>query len=113
MSSTLPPEPATSPRLGELFLSTFTKLSSVQPGERVLDLCARDGEAMLEAAHRSGAEGEQLALDSEPSRLESLLSRARRDEVTTLRGEVLSGPQLPSPDSYWDVVICHLALPQL
>ena len=113
MSTTLPPEPSATPRLGELFLSTFTKLSSVQPGERVLGLCAHDDEAMLEAARRSGAEGEQLALHSDPARLESLLSRARQEDLTTLRGEVLVGSHLPGPDSYWDIVICHLALPQL
>ena len=113
MSGTLPPEPVTSPPVGELFLSTFTKLSSVQPGERVLDLCARDGSAMLEAARRSGAEGEQLALDTDETRLNSVASRARREGLTALRTEVVTGAQLPGPDSYWDIVICHLALPQL
>jgi ubiquinone/menaquinone biosynthesis C-methylase UbiE len=111
--STSPVESAASTRLGDLFLPTFAKLISVQPGERVLDLCARDGAAALEAARRSGADGEQLVLDSDPARLAAVLAAAGAEGHTALRGEQRDAHTLPGPERYWDVVICHLAFPQL
>ena len=113
MTSPLPSDPATSLRLGELFLPTFTKLAAVQPGDSVLDLCARGGEAAIEAAPRSAEQGEQLVLESDRARLDAVLARARDEGVRTLRGELSDASRLPGPDSYWDIVICHLALPQL
>lgn len=100
-------------RLGDLFLPIFLKLASVQPGERVLDLSVRGGEAGYEAARRSGTQGEYLALDTDPSRLEAFISRAHADGMDWTRGEVNDASKLPSPDSYWDVVLCHLGLPLL
>lgn len=111
--STASPEPAITPRLGDLFLATFTKLASVQPGERVLDLCARGGEALLAAARRSGVDGEQLALDTDQERLEALVRRAGEAGHTALRGEVSDAVKLPGPRSYWDIVLCHLSFPLL
>ncbi|MGH2585259.1 MAG: class I SAM-dependent methyltransferase [Dehalococcoidia bacterium] len=111
--STSPVESTASTRLGDLFLPTLTKLISVQPGERVLDLCARDGTAAIEAARRSGADGEQLVLDTDPIRLAAVLDAAGAEGHTSLRGEQRDAHTLPGPDSYWDVVICHLAFPQL
>jgi SAM-dependent methyltransferase len=108
-----PPSESVAPRPGSLFLATFTKLASVQPGERVLDLHALDGAAALEAARRSGPSGEQIALDTDEARVASLLERARADGIETLQGGVSDATQLPGPDSYWDVVLCHLALPHL
>ncbi|MGD9892901.1 MAG: class I SAM-dependent methyltransferase [Dehalococcoidia bacterium] len=100
-------------RLGELFLASFTKLTSVQPGERVLDLCSRDGAAAREAARRSGSEGEVLLLDSDGARLEAVLAAARADGTDWLRGEVSDARAIPGPTVYWDAIICHLAFPQL
>lgn len=100
-------------RLGDLFLASFTKLTSVQPGERVLDLCARDGAALVAAAERAGDQGECLALDSDAARLETVVEQARRDGLTAVRGEVSDARTLPGPASYWDIVLCHMAFAQL
>jgi ubiquinone/menaquinone biosynthesis C-methylase UbiE len=101
------------PRLSDLFLPIFAKLVSIQPGERVLDLAAGDGDAMLEAARRSGESGEQLALESDRGRLEALLARARAEGLDALGCEFSDAVEIPSPRSYWDVVICHLGFPHL
>ena len=101
------------PRLGDLFLPSLQKLASVQPGERVLDLAAREGEALAAAAVRSGETGEVHALETDPVRLHAALERARRDGLETITGEVADPARLPGPDSYWDIVLCHLALPHL
>jgi ubiquinone/menaquinone biosynthesis C-methylase UbiE len=106
-------ESPASVRLGELFLASFTKLTSVQPGERVLDLCSRDGAAAMEAARRTGSEGEVLLLDSDAARLETVLAAARADGADWLRGEVSDARAIPGPTVYWDAIICHLAFPQL
>lgn len=112
MSSVMPAE-STAPRLRDLFLASFSKLASVQPGERVLDLCAGDGEAIVEAGRRSGAEGEQLLLDPDAARLDQAVRRARAEGLSDARGEVCDASTLPSADGYWDVVLCHLSLPNL
>jgi len=111
--SSVPAESTASLNLGDLFLASFSKLISVQPGERVLDLCARDGAAALAAARRSGEEGELLLLDTDRARLDRIEAAAHAEGVTSLRGEVADARTLPSRDSYWDVVICHLAFAQL
>jgi ubiquinone/menaquinone biosynthesis C-methylase UbiE len=108
-----PAESAASVRLGELFLASFTKLTSVQPGERVLDLGTRDGAAALEAARRTGSEGEVLLLDDDGARLEAVVGTARAEGMDWVRGELSDARSIPGPESYWDVIICHLAFPHL
>jgi ubiquinone/menaquinone biosynthesis C-methylase UbiE len=85
----------------------------VQPGERVLDLAAREGKALAAAAIRSGTTGAVHALETDPVRLQSALDRARRDGMETITGELADPARLPGSDSYWDIVICHLALPHI
>jgi ubiquinone/menaquinone biosynthesis C-methylase UbiE len=113
MSSMSPAESLASVRLGELFLPSFTRLTSVQPGERVLDLCSRDGAAALAAARRAADEGEVLLLDDDASRLDAVLAQARAEGLVSVRGEVCDGRSIPGPAVYWDAIICHLAFPQL
>ena len=113
MTNPLMSTSAATPQLGDLFLPTFLKLASVQPGERVLDLCGGDGAAVIEAAHRSGEQGEQLVFESNQERLDALLARARQEGARTLRGEACDATRIPGPDSYWDIVLCHLVLPLL
>ena len=113
MSSTLSEDRTESLCLGDLFLASFTKLTSVQPGERVFDICARDGSAVLQAARRAGENGEVLALDRDLAALQDLARRARAEGITSLRTEAGDGRRFPSTDSYWDVVLCHMAFPQL
>lgn len=101
------------PRLCELFLPTFSKLASVQPGERVLDLCAAEGGAILESAARSGPEGEQLALDRDQGRLTALRARAAAAGLRALAVEHPDDAAAARHESYWDVVQCHLAFDRL
>jgi ubiquinone/menaquinone biosynthesis C-methylase UbiE len=111
--STVPAQSGASLNLGDLFLASFNKLISIQPGERVLDLCARDGAAVLDAARRSGEEGEILVLDTDADNLARIAAAVRAQEPISIRTERGDARTLPSPDSYWDVVICHLAFAQL
>ena len=111
--STVPAQSSASLNLGELFLVSFNKLISIQPRERVLDLCARDGAAVLDAARRSGEEGELLLLDTDADNLARIADTVRAQGPTSVRTELSDARTLPSPDTYWDVVICHLAFAQL
>lgn len=112
MTSSPPSELTAQPVLDSLFLSSFLKLASVQPSERVLDLSGRGGEMILEAARRAavGPDSEQLLLERDPERLAAFLARARAEGATDLQGAVYTGGRLPSSDSYWDVALCHLGL---
>jgi ubiquinone/menaquinone biosynthesis C-methylase UbiE len=111
--SSVPAEPSASVTLGDLFLASFTRLISIQPGERVLDLGARDGAAVIEVARRAGEDGEVLVLDTDTGRLELIAAAARSQGLTNLRVETSDARTLPSRDGYWDVVICHLSFAQL
>ena len=111
--STFSTESSVAPRLGDLFLTSFHKLTSVQPGERVLDLATLDGAAALEAARRTGSDGELLLLDRDATRLGRVLAAARGEGARNVRGEVSDAATLPTVDSYWDVIICHLGFAQL
>lgn len=53
-------------------------LMNVQPGERVLDVCAAPGGKTLAMASRMKGEGELLALDAEPNRLRRVVENAAR-----------------------------------
>lgn len=99
--------------LPEVFLRPFMKLASVQPGERVLDLACGSGEASLAALERTGKTGELLALDRRSESLAEITARARERGLIEPRTASLAGSKLPSPDVYWDAVICHLGVPEL
>lgn len=99
--------------LPAVFLQPFMKLASVQPGERVLDLACGTGEAALASLARTGASGELLALDRSSERLAHLVAQARERGLLTPQTAAAGKGRLPSPDSYWDAVICHLGLPEL
>ena len=111
--STSSAESGVAPRLGDLFLASFHKLTSVQPGERVLDLATLDGAAALEAARRTGEDGELLLLDRDATRLERVLAAVRSEGAIDARTQVSDAATLPSLDSYWDVITCHLGFAQL
>jgi ubiquinone/menaquinone biosynthesis C-methylase UbiE len=105
--------PIRTPALTEVFLRPFTKLSSVQPGERVIDLESSGHEAVAEAAARAGDSGEVLVARRDHSALEDVASQCRAQGLTSLRYEQMDGERLTQPDSYWDVVLCHLGLTSL
>jgi ubiquinone/menaquinone biosynthesis C-methylase UbiE len=99
--------------LADLFLRPFMKLAAVQPGERVLDVESAGDEVVIEAAMRAGATGEVLAIDTRPEELEALTIRARTVGAPMPRTAVMDSARLDLPDAYWDVVTCHLGLPDL
>ena len=97
----------------ETFLHPFTKLASVQPGERVLDIAPGRGEATLEAAARSGETGEVLVVEADPGSPAAVSTRARVLGLGRVRSAALDPARLDLPDSYWDVVLCHFGLTDL
>jgi ubiquinone/menaquinone biosynthesis C-methylase UbiE len=99
--------------LAAVFLEPFMKLAAVQPGERVLDIACGSGEQTLAAAHRAGPQGEVLALDRDPQALAEVSTRALAAGIRSLRTAVMDASRLDLPDSYWDVALCHLGLPDI
>lgn len=110
------PDTSAGPRgasIAETFLRSFQKLAAVQPGERVLDIWPGAGEALLEAARRSGDTGEVLAVCPSEDVLTPVAERARDAGRTNVRMMVGDPAHVESPDSYWDVVLCHFGVAQL
>jgi SAM-dependent methyltransferase len=101
------------PSLAQTFLRPFMKLAAVQPGERVLIFSPGTGEAAIEAALRSGNEGEALAVDLNQATLDSVAAQAQAAGARALRTARLDPEGLDLPTSYWDVVICHFGLTDL
>lgn len=99
--------------IAETFLRSFQKLAAVQPGERVLDIWPGAGEALLEAARRSGDTGEVLAVSDSEDVLALAAARAREAGRTNLRTAAGDPANLQSPDAYWDVVLCHFGVAEL
>ncbi len=91
------------------FHAPFFKLASVQPGERVLDVGCGPGDTTMEAARRSGATGEVLGIDVAPAFVQLAEERAR-EEGSRARFQSMDAQTLDLPSSYWDVIICHLAI---
>jgi ubiquinone/menaquinone biosynthesis C-methylase UbiE len=105
--------PIRTPALADVFLRPFTKLSSVQPGERVIDLESFGHEAVAEAAARAGDSGEVLIARRDAATLEEVAAQCRAQGLSALRYEQTSGERLAQPDAYWDIVLCHFGLTAL
>lgn len=95
--------------LTEGFYPTFFKLAAIQPGERVLDVGCGVGDTTIVAAQRAGEGGEVLGIDLAPAFIEIARERAMQ-EGSRARFSVMDAHHLDLPSSYWDVVICHLAI---
>jgi SAM-dependent methyltransferase len=91
------------------FHAPFFKLASVQPGERVLDIGCGPGDTTIEAAQRSGPTGEVLGIDIAPAFV-ALAQERGLEAGSRARFAVMDAQALDQPTSYWDVVICHLAI---
>lgn len=91
-------------------LPPFFKLAAVQPGERVLDLACGPGDTAIEAALRSGAQGEVLGVDSSPEFIALARQRALDAGVRNVRFEAMDACALDLKESYWDIVLCHLGI---
>jgi SAM-dependent methyltransferase len=92
------------------FFPAFFKLAALQPGERVLDLACGPGDTTIEAAFKAGASGEVLGIDSSPEFVALARRRALDAGLSNVRFEVMDACALELAASYWDVVICHLAI---
>ncbi|MFN8558766.1 MAG: alpha/beta fold hydrolase [Dehalococcoidia bacterium] len=99
--------------VAEAFLRPFMKLAAVQPGERVLDLASAYPEPAIEAARRSGDQGETLAVGPSTALLERIATAGRAAGLSTLRAEVMDPGRLTLPDTYWDVALCYFGLGDL
>lgn len=99
--------------IAETYLRSFQKLAAVQPGERVVDIWPGAGEALVEAARRSGDTGEVLAVSPSTEVIEAVAARVREAGHTNVRTAVGDPTHLQSPDSYWDVVLCHFGVAEL
>ncbi|WP_039796851.1 methyltransferase domain-containing protein [Nocardia araoensis] len=82
------------------------EVSTVRPGERVLDIGAGTGTEVIELADRVGPDGDAVGVDPNPAmlaiargRAETADSRARFVEATA--------DQLPFSDGYFDAVRCE------
>ena len=64
-------------------------LMDVQPGERVLDVCAAPGGKTMALASRMKGEGELLALDVEPNRLRRVRENLARLQQTWVQTQML------------------------
>jgi len=95
--------------LTEGFYPAFFKLAAIQPGERVLDVGCGVGDTTIIAAQRAGESGEVLGIDISPAFID--LARERATQAgSRARFAVMDAHQLDLRSSYWDVVICHLAI---
>ena len=99
--------------LAQLFLPRLMKLASVQPGERVLDIACGEGEATVEAMHRSGKTGEVVAIDRQQAAIDGTVSRARAAGLEPPRTLIADPAQLNLPESYYDIVLCNFGLTAL
>ncbi len=95
------------------FFPAFFKLASVQPGERVLDIGCGAGDTTIEAALKSGEQGEVLGIDTSPEFIALARQRALDAGVRNARFEVMDACAPSLSDSYWDVVIGHLSITEL
>jgi len=62
-----------------------TLLVNARPGQRVLDLCAREGDHTLGISAMMRNKGSLFVFDSDPNRLKSLKQRAQRAGVENIR----------------------------
>jgi ubiquinone/menaquinone biosynthesis C-methylase UbiE len=85
-------------------------LARIDPGSRVLDIAAGDGDQSLEAAGRVGTSGYVLAIDRANKLLVIAEQSAKEAGLSNLETRLMDGENLTLPDASFDAVICRFAL---
>jgi SAM-dependent methyltransferase len=86
---------------------------AIQPGDTVLELGPGPGVFTLEAAQRTGAEGELIAVDLQPEMIEQLKARLQAANVTNVETHVASAYELPLADQSVDRAFLVSVLPEI
>jgi len=79
---------------------------SLQPGAKVLDVCAGSGASALPAAERVAPDGRVLAVDLAVGLLDLARAKARRRRLSNIEFRVGDFEELGLPDDSFDVVVC-------
>lgn len=85
-------------------------VTTVGPGDRVLELACGPGGAGLTAAASVGSTGEVVLSDVVPEMVAIAASRARDRGLTNVRTATLDLEQIDVPDASFDVVLCREGL---
>lgn len=78
----------------------------LQPGMRVLDVCAGSGASAIPAAEAVGPPGEVVAIDIADELLHRLRAKAGRRGLRQLHAQTGDLLDLPVPEAAFDAVIC-------
>jgi len=85
-------------------------LTSIQAGQRVLDVAAGAGEPAVSAAERVGPGGYVLATDISEGIVELALQVALERGLKQVETRTMDGEKLDLPDASFDAVLCRLGL---
>lgn len=85
-------------------------LAGIQPGHRVLDIAAGDGDQSIMAARRVGSDGYVLATDISSDLLAYAASSAKEEGLDNLETQFMDGENLDIEDASFDAVICRNGL---
>ncbi len=95
---------------GSAVTETMLELSSLRPGDRVLELACGPGSVGLAAAERVGPAGEVVVSDVAQEMTAIAIERAHARGLTNVRGRVLDLDSIDEPDAAYDVVLCREGL---
>jgi ubiquinone/menaquinone biosynthesis C-methylase UbiE len=85
-------------------------LANIQPGHRVLDIAAGDGDQSIMAARRVGPQGYILATDISSSLLAYASTSALEAGLKNIETRVMDGENLELEDASFDAAICRQGL---
>jgi SAM-dependent methyltransferase len=85
----------------------------VRPGERVLELGPGPGAFTLDAARRTGPQGEIIAVDIQPKMIHRLERKIREAGVTNIKTHIADAYCLPLDDMSVDRIFLVTVLPEI